>query len=69
MGEVGDDIQMIRNLNRRNSCSNGGWGTWGSPQHVPDARKARHLYNQTGMRLAEIPNKGEGKLVETMSRG
>jgi len=50
-------------------CSNGGWGTGGSHQQVLDARKARGFQDPIGMRLAEMPNKGEGEPVETISRG
>ena len=39
----------------------------GSHQKVPDARKARG--SQDPMTLAEIPNKGERKPVETIFRG
>jgi hypothetical protein len=35
---------------------------------VPDASKARGSQNPMGMTLAEIPNKGERKPVETISR-
>ena len=49
--------------------SNGGWGTGGSHQQVPDARKARGSQDPTGMRLAEMPNKGEGEPVEILSKG
>ena len=31
-----------------------------------DARKGRSSQNPTGMRLAEMPNKGEGEPVETI---
>jgi hypothetical protein len=41
----------------------------GSHQNVPDARKARDSQDPTEMTLAEIPNKGEGEPVETISRG
>jgi hypothetical protein len=50
-------------------CSNGRWGTEGSPQQIPDARKARGSQNPTGMILAEMPNTGVGELVKTISRG
>jgi hypothetical protein len=36
---------------------------------IPDARKARGSQEPTGMTLAEIPKKGEGEPVETISRG
>ena len=49
--------------------SNGGWGTEGSNQKVPDVRKARASQDLIGMTLAEIPHKGEGESVETISRG
>ena len=49
--------------------SNGGWGTEGSNQKVPDVRKARASQDPTGMTLAEIPLKGEGEAVETLFRG
>jgi hypothetical protein len=48
-------------------CSNGEWGTGGSNQKVPDARKARASQDPTGMTLAKIPYKGEGEPVETIS--
>ena len=44
-------------------CSNGGWGTGGSNQKVPDARKARASQDPTGMTLAEVPHKGEEEPV------
>lgn len=47
----------------------GGWGTVDSHQKVPDARKTRGSQDPTGMRLAEMLNKGEGEAVETISRG
>jgi hypothetical protein len=50
-------------------CSNGRWGTEGSNQKVPDARKARASQYSMGITLAEIPYKGEGEPVETISRG
>ena len=58
-------------LDRSNSeeCSKCGWGTEGSHQKVPDARKARGSQNPTGMTLAEMPNTGVGELVKTISRG
>jgi len=34
-----------------------------------EGRKARGSQDPTGMRLAEMPNKGEGEPVETISRG
>jgi hypothetical protein len=40
-----------------------------SNQKVPDARKARASQDPTGVTLAEIPHKGEGEPVETISRG
>ena len=50
-------------------CSNREWGTGGSHQKVPDARKARVFQDPKGLRLAEMPNKGEGESVENISRG
>jgi hypothetical protein len=50
-------------------CGNRGWGTGDSNQKVPDARKARASQDPTGMTLAEVPQKGEGKPAETISRG
>jgi hypothetical protein len=41
----------------------------GSNQKVPDARKARASQNLMRMTLAEIPHKGEGKSVQTISSG
>ena len=46
-----------------------GWGTGGSKQKFPDARKARASQDPMGMTLAEIPNIGEIGPVETISRG
>jgi hypothetical protein len=40
-----------------------------SNQNVSDARKARASQNPTVMTLAEIPHKGEGEPIETISRG
>jgi hypothetical protein len=45
-------------------CNNGGWGTGVSNQKVPDSRKARGSQDPTGMRLVEMPNKGEGEPVD-----
>jgi hypothetical protein len=42
---------------------------FGGHQKVPDARKARASQGPTGMTLVEIPNRGEGEFVETISRG
>jgi hypothetical protein len=39
-----------------------------SHQKVPDARKGSGSQDSTGMTLAEIPNKGGRKSVETISR-
>jgi hypothetical protein len=44
-------------------CSNGRLGTGSSHQRGSDAREARGS-QETGMRIAEIPNKGEGKPVQ-----
>jgi hypothetical protein len=44
-------------------------GTRGSHQKVSDAKKVGGSQDPTGMRIAEMPNKGEGELVETISRG
>jgi hypothetical protein len=41
----------------------------GSHQQVPDARKARSSQDPTGMIFPEMPNKGEGEPVESISRG
>jgi hypothetical protein len=41
----------------------------GSNQKAPDARKARAFQDPTGVKFAEIPHKGEGEPVETISRG
>ena len=38
-------------------------------QKIPEVSKARSSQNSTGMTLVEIPNKGEQKAVETISRG
>jgi hypothetical protein len=42
---------------------------WVIYQQVPDSRKARGSQDLTGMRLVEMPNKGEGEPVETIPRG
>jgi hypothetical protein len=47
-------------------CSNGEWGTGDNHQQVINVRKARGYQNTTGMRLAEISNKGEREPVETI---
>jgi hypothetical protein len=65
MGGNGGDVQRVRKL----MYSNGGWGTWGSNQKVPNARKARASQDSTGMIVDEIPQKREGKPVEATSRG
>jgi hypothetical protein len=49
-------------------CNSGRWGTRGSYQKVTDSRKARGSQDPMGITLAEITNKGESKLVETISR-
>jgi hypothetical protein len=36
-------------------CSNGGWGTGGRNQKLPDARKARASKDPVEMTIAEIP--------------
>jgi hypothetical protein len=41
-----------------------GGNNWGSNQKVPDTRKARASQDPT---LPEIPHKGEGKPVKTIS--
>jgi hypothetical protein len=46
--------------------SNGGWGTMGSHQKVPDARKARDSQNPMQMTLTEKFNKWERETVETI---
>ena len=40
-----------------------------SHEQVPDGRKPRGSQEPTGMRLPELPNKGEGEPVDTISRG
>jgi hypothetical protein len=50
-------------------CSNWGWGTGVSNQKVSDTRKARASQDPTGMILDEIPHKGEGEPVKTISIG
>jgi hypothetical protein len=50
-------------------CINEGWGTGGSHQKVPDARKARHSQDPMEMTLDEIPNKGKGEPVEIIYKG
>jgi hypothetical protein len=49
--------------------SNGGWGTGDINQKIPDTRKARASQDPMEMTLAEIPHKGEGEPVKTISRG
>ena len=49
-------------------CSSGGWRTGGSNQKVPDARKARVSQDHMGIIFVEIPYKGEGEPVKTISR-
>ena len=46
-----------------------GDGQRGRNQEVSDARKARASQDPKGMALAEIPHKGEGEAVKTISRG
>jgi len=41
----------------------------GSHRKVPDTRDPRGSQDPTGRTLAEIPNKGEIELVETISSG
>jgi hypothetical protein len=50
-------------------CSNRGWGTEVSNQKVPDIRRARVTQDEMGITLAEIPHKGNGEPIETISRG
>ena len=50
-------------------CRNGGWGTGGSNQKVPDARKARASHDPMRITVVEIPHRREGELVETIFRG
>ena len=50
-------------------CSNGEWGTGGSHQKVPDARKTRGSQDPIGMRLVEILNKGEGEPYPEVRQG
>jgi hypothetical protein len=50
-------------------CSNRAWVTGGITQKVPDASKSKASQDPIGMTLAEIPYKGEGEPVETISRG
>jgi hypothetical protein len=40
----------------------------GNHQQVPDARKARSSQDPTGMRLAELPNKGEGDHIQSLGK-
>jgi hypothetical protein len=49
--------------------SNGGWGTGVIKKKVPDSRKARALQDTTAMISSEIPNKGKGEPLDTISRG
>jgi hypothetical protein len=50
-------------------CGRVVWKTGISQQQVPDARKVGVSKNPTGKKLAEMPNKGEGELEETIYRG
>jgi hypothetical protein len=51
-------------------CVAMGYGKLGGRyQQIPDARKLKGSQDPTGMRLAEMLNKGEGEPVETISRG
>jgi hypothetical protein len=43
-------------------------GNWGSQQKALYAKKARGSQDPTGMKLVEIPNKGDREPVETISR-
>jgi hypothetical protein len=45
-------------------CDNGGWGTEGSQQKVPEDRKARGSQDSMGMKLTEISPKRERKPEE-----
>ena len=65
--EMGMTLWRDRNLNR--GVQQWGVESWGSHQQVPDARKTKVSQNPMGMRLAEMPNKGEGEPVETISIG
>jgi hypothetical protein len=38
-------------------------------QEVPDARKGEGSQDPKGMTLAEIPNKGQREIIESISRG
>ena len=67
IGGSGDGIHRVRKLNR--AVYQWGIGGGGRHQQVPDARKARSSQDLTGVTLAEIPNKGEGEPVETITRG
>jgi hypothetical protein len=67
MGGDGNDTQRVRNLNR--GVLQLGMGNWGYHKQVPDARKARGSLDPIGMKLAEMPNNGEGGPVDTISRG
>jgi len=62
-------VEMYRGSgNCTEVCSNGGWGTGGSHNKVPYARKARVSQDPMGMTLVEIPNKSKKEPVETISR-
>ena len=50
-------------------CSSGRWGTGGSQQKVPDARKTRGSQDPTGVALAEITNEAKRETAETISSG
>ena len=67
MGGEEEDEERVRKLN--NMCSNREWGSGGSNQKVPDARKARASQDPMGITLSEIPHRGEKEPVQTISRG
>ena len=66
--QVGEKTGMIhREEFEQRSVNNEAYGTGGSHQQVPDARKARGSYEPSGKRLVEMPNNVEGEPLETIS--
>jgi hypothetical protein len=63
------EIFFKKSTRRCKKKKNGRWRTKSSQQQAPDARKARGSQDPKEMRLAEMPNKGEGEPVETIIQG
>ena len=66
-GQVWEETGIIYRGIWTEVCNNGGWEQESNHQQVPDARRARTSQDTMGMRLAEMPYKGEGEPVETIS--